>query len=345
MKALVLPHYGSWKDLQIQEVDDPKPQADEAIIKVMANGICFHDVIACRGDFPRTKTPGILGHETAGEIVEMGGPMSGLKVGDRVIVNMMEHCGNCSPCRRGDTALCSEGEGLYGEAIPGGYAEYMPAKLNSLIKIPEGITAAEASIIPCPVGTAYHAITRRALVKPGEDVLVTGATGGVGIHAVQIARMIGARVIAVTTSANKVDVLKAQGADEVVVSPNLDFSAEVRELTQGRGVNVILNIVGEVAWKASLKSMASQARHVFIGNVKPTPVEIRPALAVLKELSFLGTLGVSIAEVEELVRLVANGRLKPMVNEIVPLSGVKGALHQMEERGMQGRIVLDPFAR
>lgn len=345
MKAMVLTEYESYEKLQMQEVENPVCSPGHAVIKIGAAGICYHDVIACRGHFPRTKVPGIIGHEIAGTVVEVGMELDGsdgaIAVGDRVVVNMAAHCGHCDFCNRGESNLCHSSDGLYGEVLPGAFAEYMAVQLNSLVKLPDNISFAQASIIPCALGTAYHAITKRARVRPGEDVLVTGASGGVGIHAVQVARMVGARVIAVTTSADKIDHLKENGADEVIVSPQLDFAPQVRELTNGKGVDVILNIIGEMAWVAALKSMAFQARHVFIGNLRPNPVEIRPAHAILKELSFIGTDGVSISEVKELVRLVAMGRLNPVIDSTIKLKNLRDGMKKMEESSLKGRVVVE----
>jgi acryloyl-coenzyme A reductase len=148
-------------------------------------------------------------------------------------------------------------------------------------------------------------------------VLITGASGGVGIHAVQVARMLGARTIAVTTSEAKRAFLVEHGADDVIVSPDLDFAAQARALTGGAGVDVVFNIVGQMAWAAALKGMALGARHVFVGNLNAAPVSLRPAHAILKEMSFLGTDGVTLAEVETLLELVrlgaaeAGGRRQP----------------------------------
>lgn len=341
MKAMVLTAAESYDKLQLQEVAQPVCSPGQAIIKLGAAGICYHDVIACRGHFPRTRIPGIIGHEIAGTVVELDGHPHGIAVGDRVVVNMKSHCGQCDFCSRGDSHLCQATAGLYGEETPGAFAEYMAVALNSMVKLPDHISFAEACIIPCAMGTAYHAITNRARVKPGEDVLITGASGGVGIHAVQIARLVGARVIGVTTSSDKVEHLKANGADEVIVSPDLDFGQTARELTGGKGVDVILNIIGEMAWKAALKSMAFQARHVFIGNLRPNPVDIRPAHAILKELSFIGTDGVGIAEVRELVRLVALGRLKPVVDSTIKLEDLRAGMKKMEDAKLKGRVVVD----
>jgi NADPH:quinone reductase-like Zn-dependent oxidoreductase len=192
------------------------------------------------------------------------------------------------------------------------------------------------------MGTAYHALLKVGGLRPAETVLITGATGGVGIHAVQIAHMAGARVLAVTSSAVKADFLRSHGADEVLVSPDLDFHEEARDLTGGHGVDVIVNIVGQIAWNAALKSLDFGGRHVFVGNLNAQPVQLRPAHAILKEMSFLGTDAVTIGEIEELLRLIDAGKLKPVVERTLPLAQAAEAHRLLEDRQALGRLVLAP---
>ncbi|MHA1113561.1 MAG: zinc-binding dehydrogenase, partial [Alphaproteobacteria bacterium] len=304
--------------------------------------VCYHDVIARNGHFPRTKTPGVIGHEVAGEIAEIGAAVTEFKVGDRVLVPMSPACGKCRLCRKGRPNLCQSGGGLFGEEVPGGYAEYMPAPESCLVRLPDAVSMAEASIVPCAIGTAYHALFKVGGLRPAETVLITGATGGVGIHAVQIAHMAGARVLAVTSSAAKADFLRQQGADEVLVSPELNFNEEARDLTGGHGVDVVVNIVGQIAWNAALKSLDYGGRHIFVGNLNAQPVQLRPAHAILKELSLLGTDAVTLGEIEEILRLIDAGKLKPVVDGTMPLEQAAEAHRMLEDRQVLGRLVLTP---
>jgi len=340
MKAMILKGYGGLEQFAMEEVPTPKPQTGEVLVRIRANGVCYHDVLARQGHFPRTKTPGIIGHEIAGEVAELGAGAGGFKVGDRVALVMKDHCGHCRPCLKGHDNLCQNTGGIFGEEIPGGYAEYISVRAHALVRIPDEVSYEEASVVPCAMGTAYHGLHAIGKVQPGEAVLITGATGGVGIHAVQVARMLGARVIAVTTSAGKTDFLRQHGADEVIVSPDLEFVQEARRLTNGEGVDVIFNIVGQLAWNAALKSMALGARHVFVGNLNAAPVNLRPAHAILKELFFLGTDGVTRGEVETLLELVRLKRISTVVGATMPLADVVKAHESMESRTSLGRIVL-----
>lgn len=340
MRAVMLEGFGGRERLVLREVPAPEPGPGEVLVRLRANGVCYHDVLARQGHFPRTKVPGIIGHEMAGEIAALGTGVTDFRAGERVAIVMKDHCGRCRPCRQGRDNLCERSGGLFGEEIPGGYAEYIAVRARSLARIPQGVSFEQAAVVPCALSTAYHGLHAVARVQPGETVLITGASGGVGIHAVQVARMLGARVIAVTTSEAKRAFLAGQGADEVIVSAALDFAAEARRLTGGTGVDVVFNIVGERAWAAALKSLAAGARHVFVGNLNAAPVSLRPAHAILKELAFLGTDGVTRREVETLFELVRLGRLAPVVGEVLPLAEAARAHELMEARGATGRIVL-----
>ena len=267
MQAIVLQGYGGPEQFAAVELPVPVPQDDEVLVRLRASGVCYHDVMARQGHFPRTALPGVIGHEMAGEVAALGRCATGFAAGDRVAILMKDHCGHCRQCVRARDHLCENGSGLFGEATPGGYAEYVAVPASALVHIPAGVSCEQAAVVPCALGTAYHGLQKVAAVQPGEAVLITGASGGVGIHAVQVARMLGARTIAVTTSEAKRAFLVEHGADDVIVSPDLDFAAQARALTGGAGVDVVFNIVGQMAWAAALKGMALGARHVFVGNL------------------------------------------------------------------------------
>ena len=177
-------------------------------------------------------------------------------------------------------------------------------------------------------------------VTAGETVLITGATGGVGLQAVQLARHDGARVLAVTSTAEKAAALQAAGAHEVIVSPDLRFASEARRRTGGEGAQVAIEIVGSLTFAETLKALAPGGRLVVVGNLKTASVEINPGLVIVKELEILGAYATTFSELEEAFRLVASRTIRPWVSEVLPLSDAARAHDRLEKRRVAGRLVL-----
>ena len=171
-------------------------------------------------------------------------------------------------------------------------------------------------------------------------MLITGASGGVGVQAVQLARHDGARVIAVTSSERKAAALFAAGAHDVVVSPDLDFAAEVRRRSGGEGANVALEIVGSGTFLQSLRALAPGGRLVVVGNLETASVSLNPGLMIVKELTILGAYATTRKELEEAFALIRSGAVKPWVAEVLPLRDAAHAHRRLEERGVTGRLVL-----
>jgi len=343
MQAVVLHAFGSPDNLRPQAVPDPSPGLGEVLLKVHACGVCFHDVINRRGDLPRTRVPAILGHEAAGEVAAVGPGVKGWAVGDRAATLQRLSCGDCVHCHDGRTSLCKRDTRFFGEEIPGGYAAYMAAPVAGLGRVPESIPWPVAATSCCTTGTAVHVVRTRGRITPGETVLVTGASGGVGMQAVQLARHDGARVIAVTSSESKAEALHEAGAHEVVVSPELEFAAEVRKRTPcGEGVNVALEIVGSLTFAQTLKALAPGGRLVVVGNLKTAPVNLNPGLVIVKELEILGAYATTQTELDEALRLIATGVIRPWVSDVMPLPEAARAHHRLEKREVAGRLVLTP---
>jgi len=340
MEAVVLHAFGSPENLRPEAVPDPAPGPGEVLLKVRSCGVCFHDVINRRGDLPRTRVPAILGHEAAGEVVAVGPDVKGWAVGDRAATLQRLSCGDCIYCRQGRRSLCRRDTRFFGEEIPGGYASYMAAPIMGLGRVPSDIDWPVAATTCCTTGTAVHVVRTRGRVRPGETVLITGASGGVGMQAVQLARHDGARVIAVTSSGSKAEALFDAGAHEVIVSRELDFAAEVRKRTLGEGANVALEIVGSLTFAQTLKALAPGGRLVVVGNLKTASVDLNPGLVIVKELEILGAYATTQSELDEALRLVASGVLRPWVSEVMPLPEAARAHQRLERREVAGRLVL-----
>lgn len=342
MQAVVLRAFGSPDNLRAETVANPSPGPGEVLLRVRACGVCFHDVINRRGNLPRTRVPAILGHEVAGEVIAVGQEVSGWSIGDRAATLQRLSCGKCGACRVGRPSLCKVDARFFGEEIQGGYAEMMAAPVAGLGRVPHGTPWEVAATACCTTGTAIHCIRTRGRVQAGETVLITGASGGVGLQAVQLARHDGARVVAVTSSERKAQALFAAGASDVVVSPDLDFAAEVRRRTGGEGANVALEIVGSSTFVQSLRALAPGGRLVVVGNLETASVMLNPGLMIVKELTVLGAYATTTTELEQAFELVRAGAVKPWVTEVLALREAAQAHRRLEERRVVGRLVLRP---
>ena len=342
MRAIVLKEFGGPENLHLEEVEAPSPGAlrpHELLVRVRAVGVCYHDIINRSGNLPRTKLPSILGHEIAGEVAAVGAEVQAFRADDRVASIQRVHCGRCDLCRRGRTTLCKEGV-FFGEEIPGGYADFVVAEEQGFAKVPDGIPLEEASICGCTIGTAIHVVRTRGGVQLDETVLITGASGGVGLHAIQVCRLIGAKVLAVTSSANKAERLKEAGADETIVAPNLMFAEAARRLTGGRGVDVVLEITGALTFDQAMRSLAPAGRLIMVGNLETKPASFNPGLVILKELEIRGSFATTPPELSESFRLVAEKKVRPVVSRLMPLADAAEAHQILYDRGVVGRIVL-----
>jgi acryloyl-coenzyme A reductase len=340
--ALVATSPGGPDRLVLTEVPDPEPAPGQALVKVQACGVCHFDAINREGAFPSTPFPAILGHEVGGEVVALGEGAHGVAVGDRVVTVQVQSCGTCGACNDGRENACRAGRGVVGESTPGGYAELVAIDARSLVPLPREIEMAQGAILACAAGTAYHALRVLADVTVGERVLVTGASGGVGVHAVQLARRAGARVIAVTTSADKEAELRALGAHDVVVAPTLDFAPDVKALTGGAGVDVVIEIVGARTFPSSLRSLGTGGRLVFVGNVSGEDVAFPPVVAIRKELRLMGSNACTRGDLAAVIELVRRGELLPVVDRVLPLADGAAAHELLDSRDVRGRIVLQP---
>jgi acryloyl-coenzyme A reductase len=340
MKAIRLNAFGAPERLQVQDIAPPKPADGEVLIAVKACGVCYLDVIVRSGMRSRAKLPLTLGHEISGVVAETGRGVRSFVNGDRVASTYRISCGYCRYCRGGDGAICDNRQGI-GEHRDGGYAEYVALPESVLAKVPANVPFDQACVCGCVVGAVYNAVVKSAQVRPGETVLVTGAGGGVGSHAVQISRLAGARVIAVTSSKEKMARIEQLGADEVLLTaPGADFSAEVKQRTGGRGAEVVLEGVGSATFASSFRSLAKGGRLVFVGEVSGQPAQFNPALMIYKECWLTGAQSANSEELTQVLEIVAAGRIKPVIGEVLPLEDAARAHQRLADRSNFGRLVL-----
>lgn len=340
MKALVVKEFGG--PLILEDVPVPKPGPDDALIRVKACAVDQFDLTIRDGKFPTAKTPIILGHEIAGVVEAVGVKVDNVQPGDRVTSTLYLTCGKCRYCLTGRETICADFKGYVGIHTPGAYAEYTTIPAANLVKLPETISFPEGSVIANAIGTPYHALTKRAKVQPGEFVIVTGAGGGVGAHAVQIVKMMGAFVMAVDIGEDKLSLARKLGADVVFDASSGDFSTAAREWTNGDGAEVVLELVGTKTFESSLKSLARGGRMVIVGSHTGTVLTASPQAMIANEWEILGSRNVTKRELAEVVALVATGRVKPIVTGVYPLEEAESLHQRLRNQEIIGRVVLEP---
>ena len=344
MKALVLEEPGDPPRLAVQEVPVPELGPGDVLVRVAACGFCHHDYLVMRGVLRRgVKQRVVLGHEIAGVVEACGASVTGLSPGDRVVSLLTSACGACFMCAQGREHRCLRGIGI-GHSVDGGFAEYVAVSEHSLVRLPADADLAAACLYACPMGVALHALRDVGGVQSDETVVVTGAGGGLGAHAVQVARACGANVIAVTTSAEKEEALTALGAQQALHVPDLDFGEMIHALTEDRGADVVLNTLGAVAFRPSWDALGQYGRMLMVGDVTGERVVFRPAELLFKDLRIAGVSGVSRNQVEDAARMAAEGLVRPVVSHVLPLEEAMDAYRLMAERRVFGRIVLTPDA-
>jgi len=340
MKAMLL--RGPNTPFEPVELPDPVAGPGEAVARVITcgSGLTIQHIKAGRrpAQFPR-----IIGHEITGEIVAVGAGVSGLKVGDGVTAYYYLNCGHCRWCLANFEPLCAHSGGNVGLNCDGGYAEYIKLPAHIFIKLPAGLDykahPAEIGVVTDALATPYK-VLRRARVQAGETVAIFGAGGGVGIHQVMMAKWARARVIAVDVAAHKFDACRTAGADATINPHNCDAAAALLDLTDGEGVDVVIDYVSATATlEAGAKALGRHGRLVTLGGAgQPFQASARDMLN--KEQDLLGSRYVTRSDILAAFDLVARGEVWPLVTDVRPLAEAE-AVHERVERGeVIGRAVL-----
>jgi D-arabinose 1-dehydrogenase-like Zn-dependent alcohol dehydrogenase len=307
--------------------------------------VCFHDVLTRNGTLKAgVRLPCVLGHEVAGTVVELGAQVKGFKLGDRVATTQRSYiCGHCRFCRSGFEPLCAQRVFLGDVGLVGGYAQYLSISSDCIAQVPDGVDLDHAAVAACAVGTVLNAVRDVGRVQMGETVLITGAGGGLGLHAIQLARLAGARVLAQTTSADKVELIRKMGAHEVVLHKRGEpFAPLVRDMTQGQGADVIIDNVGTVLFEDMRKSLAIQGRWLMIGQLTGDFVPFNPAQFFLKNQSLLSVTSTSRRQLEDVLTLMQRGQVTPVIERKLPLYEVAQAHQAVEAGRTTGRWLLSP---
>lgn len=342
MQAVIVPRHGGPEVLEI--VRRPMPQAGpgQVLVEVRAAGMNHLDTWVRRGLPGITlPLPMIPGSDAAGVVAAVGAGVTGLATGDRVFVSPGYSCERCEECWSGREPLCRS-YGLLGEHCDGTQAGFIALRASHVLPLPASLSFEEGAAFPLTFLTAWHMLVARAAVRPGDDVLVHAGGSGVGTAAIQIARLHGARVIATVGSDGKVEKAKRLGADIVINHRTTDLPGAVKQATGKRGVDIVVDSIGEETWETSLQALARGGRLVTCGATSGYRATTDLRFVFFKGLSILGSTMGSRAELVRIARLVGEGRLRPVIDRVLPLERVADGHRAMAERSLFGKIVLTP---
>jgi len=334
---MVLEKYNT--DLIVREVPIPRIEAeDEVLVKVKACGVCATDLKVISGHINSKGFPRIVGHEAMGEVVEIGEKVGKINICDRVVISTYVTCGECKYCKQGRETLCTNVKGRIGIDRDGGFAEYMKVPASNIVKVPDEVADEEAAILPCGAGVPLHALKNRANIGPTDTIVILGV-GGVGIHAVQLSKVLGAQVIAIDISDTKLELAKKYGADYVVKSNEDDYLEKLEEIGE---ITAILDTAGLPKVLRQIQEVLVRGAKIIIVGYGPCKDLIAPLdFIALKEFEIYGSRGVSIQELRELMKFVALNKIKPVVKKF-PLEDLNNVLNKLRKNQINGRAVIVP---
>ncbi len=340
MKAAVFYDCGDASQIRIAEVPGPQIRAGQALLRVHASAFNHLELWSLHGPADESyRFPMWTGSDIAGMIERLSPDASGWSAGEAVVVNPSLSCGKCPHCLEGEVSQCDDYD-ILGSNGDGGNAEYVAVNADKLMRMPAGFDFVTAAAAPLAYQTAWRALVRRGKVQKGEDVLVLGASGGVAVAAVQISKILGARVFAVTSSGEKMEKVRQIGADFAVNRNAGDPFEEVRRLTNGRGVDVVIENVGALTWGESQRILRKGGRIVTYGRTTGREATTNLSLLFWNEQIHIGSTMGSLDDFREVMENVFNGTITPVIDSVYPLERA-GEAYARFERGEQfGKIVL-----
>ncbi len=342
MKAVRFHQHGGPDVLKYEDAPDPKIQANEVLVKIKTCALNHVDLWLRVGVAAwKLPMPHIVGSDISGEVGEIGALVTRVRPGDRVLLSPGISCGQCEACFKGLDSACRSYT-LFGVAVDGGYAEYVKSPEVNVIPIPGDLSFDEAAAVPLVFVTAWHMLMTRAQLKPGEDVLVIGAGSGVGSAAIQLAKLMQARVIAVAGSDEKLEKARALGADAVINRKKQSITEEVKRLTNKRGVDVVFEHVGAAVWDACFDSLATYGRLVTCGTTSGPLVTLNLQALYGRQRTILGSFMGGKGELMEALRFIGQRKLKAVIDSAFPLREAAAAQQKMESGDFFGKILLHP---
>jgi len=339
MKAVRIHQFGGPEVLTYEEAPEPKLRKDEVLVCVKACALNHLDLWVRKAQLPGVQLPHILGSDVAGEIAGVGEYVKGFTVGQRVLVAPMHFCNQCAACLAGRQNQCREFTVL-GNAVDGGNCELLAMSPANVIPIPDSLGFVEAASVPLVFITAWHMLVGRGRLRPGQTVLVLGANSGVGIAAIQIARLFHARVIATAGDESKAQKGRELGANYIIDHYKQKISEEVRKITSREGVDIVIEHVGAATWDESVRCLKPGGTLVTCGATTGPDVKINLQFLFARQLSLLGSYMGTMGELREVLGHVFAGRLRPVVDRVFPLAEVRAAHEYLESSQMFGKVVL-----
>jgi NADPH:quinone reductase-like Zn-dependent oxidoreductase len=340
MKAVRIHQFGGPAVLTYEDIPDAQPRKDQVLVRVKACSLNHLDLWVRKG-LPGVKLPHILGSDIAGEIAEIGEYVTGFKVGQRVLIAPMHFCGHCPKCLAGLQNQCREFTVL-GNGVDGGNCELFATPAANVIPIPEALDFNQAASAPLVFVTAWHMLVGLAGIRQGQTVLILGGSSGVGIAAIQIAKLFHCRVITTAGNPEKLAKAKALGADYGIDHYNQKISDEVRKITNKEGVDIVFEHVGAATWDESMKSLKTAGTLVTCGATSGPNVAIDLRHLFARQLRLLGSYMGTMGELHEVLGHVFAGRLKPVVDRTFPLSELRAAHEYLEKSQMFGKVIVNP---
>lgn len=344
MKAIVLEEFGGPEVLHWEDVPTPTPAAGEVLVKVHSVSVNRTlDLIVRQGNYPvKIQLPHVLGVDPAGIVVQVGEGVEEPQVGDRVAVISFTACRRCRQCLAGEEANCLNSRHI-GLHRWGGYAEYVAVPARNAFRIPERLSFAEGTVITRHFPMAFNLLSSKAEVKPGEWVLIMGATGALGSCCVQVAKLLGAKVIAGAGADERVAAALDYGADFGINYRGQNLAEEVMRLTDGQGVNVVVeNIADPTLWPGAFNSLAIGGRLVTAGAHGGGQVNLDVKRLYLRRLRIIGAAGTNLPDVERALTAAAAGQIRAIIDRVMPLREASAAHRILEQNQTLGKIILDP---
>ena len=342
MKAVLFHEHGGPEVLKYEDAPDPKPGRGDVLIEVKATSINHIDIFLRRG-MPgvRVPLPKIAGCDAAGIIKEVGPDVGGLKPGDRVTINPGISCGHCEFCASGFGSQCTT-YAMVGEHIDGAYAQLLRVPAHIVLPMPDSLSFEEAAAAPLVFLTAWSMMVGKGDIRPGEDVLILGAGAGVGTAAIQIAKLAGCRVIATASTDEKLARAKQLGADILINYKKDEFDKRVRDITNKRGVDVVIDYIGADTWVQSLRSARKGGRVLTCGATTGFAPQTDLRHIFYRQVRVIGSTMGSNKEFVDVMKCVFRGQLKPIIDRVLPLSEARQGHELIERREVFGKIVLTP---